>query len=234
MSKKRIRTFDDYSARLITARNPKSPVTEAYRTIRTNIEFSGIDTKIKTMVITSTLPNEGKSTVTANLGVSMATAGKKTLIIDGDLRNPTQHKIFNISTVLGLTNILMDDSLVLESMLTSPHPNLYVLTSGPLPPNPAELLGSERMRKFIYEMSLTFDMILIDTPPVLVVADAAITASYLDGVVLVAASGSATKERMVSAKDQLTKVKANLLGVILNKVPSGNGTYYYNYYYGSR
>ena len=232
--KKPSRTIDSYVAKLVTARNPKSPVSEAYRTIRTNIEFSGIDQKIKTLLVTSSVPTEGKSTVVANLGVSMAMSGKRTLIIDADLRNPTQFKCFNITTMLGLTNLLLDDSLTLDEVIACPEQeNLFILTSGPTPPNPAELLGSAKMKSMVSAMADHFDLVLIDSPPVLAVADSSILSSFVDGVILVAASGGVSKDHVLSAKEQLQKVKANVLGVILNKVPTGNGSYYYSYYYGS-
>ncbi|NLZ38424.1 MAG: CpsD/CapB family tyrosine-protein kinase [Firmicutes bacterium] len=223
---------EQYAERLITFRNPKSPVSEAFRTVRTNIEFVDIDHKIKTILVTSSISSEGKSTIASNLGVAMAMSGKRVLIIDADLRNPTQHKCFNVRNIRGLTNLLLDDTLLLEEVLIYPsQENLSLLTTGPLPPNPAELLGSERMRRFLTSLEDFFDLILIDAPPVLAVADASILGSYLDGVVLVTAAGEVPREQALLAKEQLMKVHAKILGVVLNKVPVGSGGYYHYYYY---
>lgn len=221
-----------YTDKLITSRNSKSPVSEAFRAIRTNIEFSDIDKNIKTIVATSSIQGEGKSVVTANLAVTMAMAGKKVLLIDADLRNPTMHKVFNIHNNIGITNLLLHDSLALEEVLITPKANLFLLPSGPLPPNPAELLGSIKMRELLSSLEKIFDFILLDAPPVLAVTDASILASYLDGVIIVAGSGQTSKDQAVAAKEQLLKVKANILGVILNKVPQSEGGYYYSYHYG--
>ncbi|HZK25103.1 MAG TPA: CpsD/CapB family tyrosine-protein kinase [Oscillospiraceae bacterium] len=231
MRKKRKKTTNPrYAERLITFRNPKSPVSEAFRTVRTNIEFSDIDHKLKTIMVTSSIPSEGKSTLTSNIAVAMAMSGKNILIIDADLRSPTQHKCFNVRNLHGLTNLLLDETLSLEDVLVYPsQENLILLTTGPLPPNPAELLGSERMRNFVASLANHFDVILIDAPPVLPVTDAAILASYVDGVVMVAAAGNVPREQALLAKEQLIKAKANILGVVLNKV-SANSKPYYGYY----
>lgn len=222
-----------YPEKLITSRNPKSVVAEAYRAVRTNIEFSSLDKSLKTILVTSAMQGEGKTVIAANIAVAMALSGKKTLIIDADLRNPTQHKVFNVGNNLGLTNILINDNLHLEEVIiTTPTSNLFILPSGPLPPNPAELINSNKMRNFIASLTHYFDTVIVDAPPVTVVTDAAILASYLDGVVLVAASGQVQKEQASTAGEQLRRVKANILGVVLNKVPA-NGSYFYNYYYGS-
>ncbi|MBT9141217.1 MAG: Tyrosine-protein kinase YwqD [Dehalococcoidia bacterium] len=221
-----------YPEKLVTARNPKSAVAEAYRAIRTNIEFSLFDKEVKTILFTSATQGEGKSVVSANIAVTMALGGKKTLIIDADLRNPTQHKIFNIGNNLGLTNMLINENLHPdEVIIAASTDNLFILPSGPLPPNPAELLNSQKMRGFIASLTNYSDIILVDAPPINVVTDAAILASYLDGTVLIAASGQVVKEQAAAAREQLNKVKANILGVVLNKTPA-NGSYSYNYYYG--
>jgi capsular exopolysaccharide synthesis family protein len=234
MRKKRKNRSRNYEAKLITSSDPKSPISEAFRTIRTNIEFSSIDKQIKNILVTSTIPSEGKSTIAANLGVTMAAAGKRVLLIDADLRNPALGKYFNKSSHVGLTNLLLDDNLGWEEVMLSPgQENLYLLTSGPIPPNPAELIGSNKMRSFVAAVSESFDVVLVDAPPVLAVADASILANYLDGVILVVGTGDATHEQTLAAKEQLQKAKANILGVILNKAPMQEG-YYYHYYYGSR
>ncbi len=234
-SKKKASNFADYAKKLITFRQPKSPASEAYRTLRTNIDFSSFDKEMKTLVLTSATPEEGKSTITANLGVAMAMVGKRVIILDADLRNPTQHKFFDASNNIGLTSLLINENLKLEDALAKTGiENLSLLPSGPLPPNPAELLVSKKMRNFFVYLRQEYDMILVDSPPIIAVSDASVLASYLDGVILVVAAGQVTKDEVQIAKEQLMKVKANLLGAVLNKVPLNGRGYYYYYYYGKK
>lgn len=217
--------------KLVTYNDPKSHVAEAYRVLRTNIMFSSIDKKIKTIVITSASPGEGKSTVAANFGITLAHADSKVLIIDCDLRKPTIHKKFGLSNRTGLTNILAQRLDFRKNIQTAAQiPNLFFITSGPLPPNPSELVGSEKMKDLMIELYEEFDYIILDTPPVGVVTDAAQLSSYMDGVVLVLESGSIEIEAAQRAKSLLSNVKANILGVVLNKIEAKtNG--YYKYYY---
>ncbi|GFR36689.1 CpsD/CapB family tyrosine-protein kinase [Thermobrachium celere] len=214
-------------------KNPKSPISESYRTLRTNIQFSSFDKEIKTIVITSSAPREGKSTTIGNLALVMAQSGKRVLLIDCDLRKPTVHKKFRLSNQIGLTNILIEDKNPFAVMQRY-NDNLFILTSGVLPPNPAEVVASNKLKKFIEDMRSHFDYILIDSPPVIAVTDAQILSSFLDGVILVVSSGEAEKELVKKAKDLLDKVNANILGVVLNKLElkSRKGYGYYYYYYG--
>lgn len=224
---------DAPSEKLITVRHPKSPISEAYRAMRTNLQFSSLDHPIRSMVVTSPNPVEGKSTTLANLGVVMAQAGKSVVLVDSDLRRPTLHKIFQVSNKTGLTNVLLDDRLVLDGHLQETGiENLRVLTSGPLPPNPSELLGSKRMAQFIELLKSKADVVVFDTPPALPVTDAAVLATQTDGVLLVADAGKTRRSAARQAVENLQKVGANVLGAALNRLsPGRSGGYYYYYYY---
>ena len=221
--------------KLITKINPKSPISEAYRSIRTNIEFSNIDKEIKTIVVTSSQQNEGKSTVIANLAVSFAgMENKKILILEGDLRNPTVHRLFNISNTHGITDILTGQKSFDECVHKTEIEGLEVLTCGKMPPNPAEMLASNKMKALIESLKDYYDYIFIDSPPIGIITDAGIISTYADGTILVVASKEVDIEMAQISKDRLEKVNANILGVILNKFEEANGAYgYYNYYYGA-
>lgn len=219
--------------KLILKSGAKSSLAESYRTLRTNVMFSSIDKSIKSIAITSSGPAEGKSTVTANFAIALAQAGGKVLIIDSDLRKPKIHKLFGLPNNIGLTNILVERMPWKEYITPVEElPNLYVMTSGPIPPNPAEILGSERMMSLVSEIKEDFDFVILDTPPVGVVTDAAIISSYVDGAILVVASGNVEIEAAQRAKTLLKNVNANILGVVLNKVPTKGSGYYKYYYYG--
>lgn len=218
---------------LIMHRKPKSPVAEAYRTLRTNIQFASFDKDIKTIVITSSGPTEGKSTTAGNLAISMAEMGRRVLLIDCDLRRPSIHKKFQISNQTGLSNLLVENIKV-EDAAVKFMDNLYILTSGKIPPNPAEMLSSNKMRNFIAEMKEQFDFIILDTPPVIAVTDAQILSTMADGVLLVVSSGQAEREAVERSKSLLVNVGANILGVVLNKVEiNSRRGYGYYYYYGN-
>lgn len=209
-------------------REPKSPIAEAYRTLRTNIQFSSIDKKIKTIVVTSSGATEGKSTTAANVAASFAQMGKKVLIIDADLRKPRQHKMFDISNKSGLTNVLFDSKSYNDYI--KKVDDIYVLTSGPIPPNPAEILGSSKMHKLIEQLKDHYEYIIIDTPPVSYVTDGAIMSSYSDGTLLVVATGQTDSRAAIAAKEQLDNVSANILGVVITKLPlKAKGYYKYHY-----
>ncbi len=236
MKKKEVQKRDSNIVKgLVTLKYPKSLASEAYRTLRTNIVFSSFDKDIQTLLVTSSTPEEGKSTTAVNLGVAIAVTGKRVLIVDADLRNPTQHKYFGFDNTMGLTNLMINEKLQLINVAhKTTVDNFFVLTSGPIPPNPAEILTSKKMRSFVKNLSKIYDMIIVDSPPVIAVTDASILASYLDGVILVVGSGSVRREQALYARDQLKKVKANLLGVVLNKMPLNRSGYYYNNYYGKK
>lgn len=217
---------------LIANSEAKSPVSEAYRTIRTNIKFSNIAGKeLKTIMLTSAIPNEGKSTTISNLAVVMAQAGHSVVVCDCDFRNPTQHKIFNL-TNKGLSNCVATGSNVMDIIQRTSIPNLYVLTSGPVAPNPSELLASQNMVDIFKELKQHFDYVLVDTPPIMPVTDAAVVSGKVDGTIMVIASGTVSPAIAVEAKTRLEQAGAHLLGVVLNKVDvAGNSHYGYGYYY---
>ncbi|GFR35682.1 CpsD/CapB family tyrosine-protein kinase [Thermobrachium celere] len=217
----------------IVEKKPKSPVSEAFRTLRTNLQFSSLDKEIQTIVVTSAGPSEGKSTTIGNLALTLQQSNKSVLLIDCDLRKPSIHKKFKISNSVGMSNILIEDTNP-EEIFHKYNDNLYILTAGTIPPNPAELLSTNKFRRFIENMKQKFDYILIDAPPVIAVTDAQILASFVDGVLLVVSSRQAEREQVKKAKELLEKVNANILGVVLNKVDlESNGKYSYYYYYGT-
>lgn len=217
---------------LIAHHSPKSPTSEQYRTIRTNIDFSQVDQTLRTIVVTSAGPGEGKSTTANNLGVVMAQQGKKVLMVDADLRKPTAHYTFRLPNTDGLTTVLTRQSKWEDTIAKTEVENLFVLTSGPIPPNPAELLASAMMKNFINQALEIFDVILFDSPPVLAVTDAQVLSSFSDGTVLVVACAQTEVEAAQEAKALLGKAKAKLLGVVLNrKEKKGKAGYYY--YYGT-
>lgn len=224
---------------LIAKVDAKSPVSEAYRTIRTNIQFSQIAGKeLKTILITSPTPNEGKSTTISNLGVVMAQAGKNVVVVDCDFRNPTQHKIFGLPNK-GISNCISAGDSLDSVMQATSVPNLWVIPSGPVAPNPSELLGSDRMSELLAELSARFDYVLVDTPPIMPVTDAAVMASKVDGVIMVIESGNVAPQVAKEAKKRLEQAGAHILGAVLNKVDVGAGHYGYGsgygyyYYYGN-
>ncbi|MGB9975795.1 CpsD/CapB family tyrosine-protein kinase [Thermovenabulum sp.] len=211
--------------------DPKSVVSEAFRVFRTNLQFASIDKPLKKILITSSVPREGKSSVAANLAVTLASAEKSVLLIDADLRRPKQNKIFYIENHIGLSNFLAEN-IELDSVIQSTViQNLYILPSGPVPPNPAEVLSSKKMKNFLEEVSQNYDYLIIDSPPVNSVADASILSTLVDGVILVTACHETEREALIVAKNQLEKVNARILGVVLNKVKENSGSYYYYYYY---
>ncbi|MEK6446649.1 CpsD/CapB family tyrosine-protein kinase [Priestia aryabhattai] len=217
--------------RLLSHNSPKNPVAEQYRTIRTNIQFSGVDEEIKSLILTSSGPAEGKSTTSTNLATVYAQQGLNVLLIDGDLRKPTAHYTFRLENHTGFTNVLTRQSLLGQAVQQTEIPNLYVLTSGPIPPNPSELLASKQMTEVLSEMKEQFDMVIFDTPPILAVADAQILANQVDASLLIVSSAKTEKDAALKAKDLLTQAKSKLLGAVLNNRKMEEGNYYY--YYGN-
>ncbi len=215
----------------ITERDKLSPISEAYRAIRTNLQFAGADKAIKTVVFTSSIPSEGKSTTDINLAIVMGQDHKRVLLIDADMRRPVLHRRFGLEN-RGLSNCFADNLSLKDVIQHDIAPNLDVVTSGPVPPNPAELLGSAKMQELLKEAEDAYDYVFLDMPPILVVTDAAVLGSQADGVILVVGSGDISPDEGRQAKDLLEKAHVNLLGVILNKVPQQHqGNYYYYYYY---
>lgn len=215
---------------LVVVNKPSSVVSEQFRTIRTNIQFSMIDETLRTIVVTSAGPTSGKSTIAANLAATFASKEKKVLLVDSDLRKPTVHKTFKVRNNDGLTTLLTDRNSHLDDVIYRTHTDgLYILTSGAIPPNPAELLASKRMEEIKQEMLDYFDMVIFDMPPLLAVTDAQVMASKTDGVLFVIPKGQASKEEVLKAKDLLEKVQANVLGAVLNRVEKSDDSYYYYY-----
>lgn len=218
---------------IITHHDPKSPAAEAFRVLRTNLQFMGLDAPLKSLLVTSASPGEGKSTVTANLAVAFAQAGARVCLVDADLRRPTAHKLFGLDNWNGLTTALVGQSPVEHSLRETAVEGLLVLPSGPIPPNPAELLGSQRMVRLLADLQDRFDLVLVDTPPVLAVTDACVLAPKVGGALVVARSGAVDRQQVVRAKESLEAVKAQVLGVVLDGLRTeSNGGHYY-YYYGS-
>lgn len=215
---------------LITVIHPKSQIAESYRTLRTNIHFSSFDKKVKTIVVTSSGPAEGKTTICANLAVVMAENGCRTILIDCDQRQSRLHKLFNISNERGLSDLLIGNIQLSEAFQKTEIPNLNIITSGTNPPNPSELLASEKMKNFIEDLKETYEYIILDTPPVVIVTDAQLISTYADGCVLVVASGEIERTAAIKAKQLLEKVNAKILGVVLNKVDVKQKNYS-GYYY---
>ncbi|MBE9906816.1 CpsD/CapB family tyrosine-protein kinase [Enterococcus casseliflavus] len=234
MSKKQERTgTETHAVSLITLIDPSSPISEQYRTIRTNIQFaSSVDKQIKTIVITSSGPGEGKSTTSANLAVVFAKSGQRVLLVDADMRKPTVYKTFSLSNAIGLSTVLSTSTSVLEASQKTVIDNLSVLTSGPKPPNPSELLGSARMNQVIEEVKNLYDIVIFDMPPVVAVTDAQIMASKVDGTLLVVRENVSRKESLTKAKDLLNMVQSRIIGVVYNGAEHAKDSGYY-YYYGN-
>ena len=217
---------------IISYNDPKSVISEQYRSIRTNIEYSNVDQNTKTILVTSSDKNEGKTTTVSNLAVSFANLNKKVLLIDCDLRNASIHKMFRLNNIYGLTDILAKDRAVDKCIQKTELENLYVLTAGSTPPNPAEILSSEKMKNLIEDLKNIYDYIFIDTPPIGLVTDAGVLSSFIDGVVLVVKSESVEKKYLEETKKKLDAVDARILGAILNSYKSEQKDYNYYSYYG--
>jgi len=217
---------------LITIESPRSPISEQYRTLRTNIQYASIDDELKTIMITSPNPGEGKSTTIANLAIVFAQQGKKVLLVDTDLRKPTIHYTFHIHNTVGLTNVLMKQSSLGDAIQQTPVTDLFILTCGTIPPYPAELLGSTVMTELITRLKVDFDIILFDTPPLLAVTDAQILANKCDASILVVKSGSTEKDEAIRAKDILVNSSSRVLGTVLNNKKMKDSQYQNTYYYG--
>ncbi|WP_320164536.1 CpsD/CapB family tyrosine-protein kinase [uncultured Trichococcus sp.] len=236
-SRKKIMKLDSQQRKglsLISKLRPKSVIAEQYRTIRTNIQFSMIDRDVKSIVLTSSGPWEGKSTTSANLASVFTDQGKRVLLVDADLRKPTVQRTFGLSNVEGLTTLLSEpDRAISEIIQQVTGTELHALTSGPIPPNPSELLNSNRMNTLMNQFAEMYDIIIYDMPPVTSVTDAQIMAAKADGVVFVIRHGVAQKDSVLNAKELLEMVNANILGVVFNGVEKKNAQSYYGYGYTS-
>lgn len=215
---------------LITFNKPKSVISEKFRGIRTNIMFSSADNDIQTVVFTSEKPAAGKSTISANVAITYAQAGYKTLLIDGDMRKPSQHYLFNTSNIDGLSNLILKRSDYSKAIHKTKTINLDLLTSGPVPPNPSELIGSENLLKIMNELEEIYDYIIIDTPPVITVTDAQLFSEIAQNVVYVVDTQSNDRNMVKKGKELIEKTGAKILGIVLNKSVEENTSSYYNYY----
>lgn len=214
----------------VLEKQPKSVEAESYRTLRTNIMYSSFDKEIKRILVTSSEPGEGKSTTSGNLALAFSQDEKKVILIDCDLRKPSIHKKFKISNNRGLSDVIIDKDKLNKSIQKRTE-YLDILTAGKIPPNPSEMLGSEAMSSLLDELSNIYDVIVLDTPPVLAVTDAQILSTKSDGALLVVRAEKTKKDTVMAAKGVLDKVNANILGTVLNGGDKNKGNYYY--YYGN-
>lgn len=216
---------------LISYMDPKSLNAEQFRTIRTNIEFAQLDKSMKNLLVSSSIPAEGKSTVASNLAYVIAQTDKRVLLVDADLRKPTVHRTFKLNNEQGLTTLLSNADLKFNQVVQhSRDLNLYFLPSGPIPPNPSEILGSGRMTLLMQELGQYFDIVIYDAPPITAVTDPQILATKVDGVVMVVRQGYTRKEEVKKAKEALDNVNANILGYVMNGKEIKDSAGYYAYY----
>lgn len=216
-------------SRLVVTNNSKSTISEQFRTLRTNLQFSSIDSELKTFCVASAAPASGKSLVAANLAATYAIEGQKVLLVDTDLRKPTVHKSFNLPNFKGITTLLSEKNTIPEVIQYTDVENLSIITSGPIPPNPSELLRSQKMTQIIEHFKMTFDIIIFDTPPILAVTDTQIISTKTDGVLFVVPKGDVKKEEVRKSAELLENVNAKVLGFIFNKVEKSEEEYYYYY-----
>lgn len=221
--------------RLATLLYPRSPAAEAYRTLRTNVEFACVDAPVRTLLVTSSIPSEGKTTTSGNLAVAFAQAGRTVILLDADLRKPGVHKPFNLPNISGLTSLLRTDDVAIDDVAQeTEEDNLRVITTGPLPPNPAELLASQRMKTILERLVAVADLVILDSPPLQAVTDAAILSSVTDGTLLVVDAGRTRRGAAGHGREALAKSGARILGVALNRLSQrAQADYVYYDYYGA-
>ena len=217
---------------LVMLDSGQSAGAEAYRVLRTNLQFAAVDRPLRTIVVTSPAPSEGKSFTAVNLALSLAQSGRRVVLVDTDLHRPRLHRLMGLPNGAGLTSALLEPQPKLDGLLQETEmPGLQVLTSGLLPPNPSEMLGSTRMRMLLNELLMEADTVILDSPPVVALSDAAILATQADGVLLVLEAGKTRREWATRASEALRRVNAHIVGVVLNRMPARGGGYYYYYYY---
>ncbi len=231
----RILNFDADNERLITLHKPRAPQAENFRSVRLNLDYASPDEELRSILITSAAPSEGKSTLASNLAIVMAQGGKRTVLIDGDMRRPKVHRIFDVPNMVGLSNLFLPSANgATDSISPTAIENLFVVSSGPLPPNPSELFYSRRAGEIIQNTEKVSDMVIVDTPPIATMTDAAAIARHVDGVVLAVRFGQ-TKQRVLDqALEALQQVNARILGLVITDIGNKNnryGNYYYNYRY---
>lgn len=207
---------------LITLTDPRSPAAEAYRTLRTNLTFAALDKPIETLIVTSAAPDEGKSTVLANLAITMAQGERRTILVDADLRRPGLHDIFGVANDQGLTSMIVEETTMDDPpLLDVGVGNLWLMPSGPTPPNPADILGSRRMEQAIAALKARADIVLFGAPPIVAVTDATVLGTKVDGVLLVVSAGRTRREHAQQAKEHLERVHVRIVGAVLNNAPRG-------------
>ena len=205
---------------------PKSIDAEAYRSLRSNIEYSSFDDEYRVIVVTSSVPGEGKSTTSGNLAIALAQSGNSVLLVDCDMRKPSIHKKFKISNAAGTAELLLRKKLF-EEVANKYNENLTIITAGKIPPNPSEMLASRAMTAFIEEMKKEFKYIILDTPPLQAVTDAQVLSTKADGVLLVVRAGSTKREMVLNSVDSINKVHGKVIGTVLNGVENKKNNYYY-------
>jgi len=207
---------------LVTLTNPQGAAAEAYRTLRTNLTFAALDRPLETLLVTSAAAGEDKSTVLANLAVAMAQSERRTILVDADLRHPSLHEVFGVSNERGLTTMMIDQAAAGDPPLVALGvENLWLLPSGPLPPNPADLLGSSRMDAALTRLKSQADIVLLDAPPVILVTDAAVLSTKVDGVLLVVAAGRTRRDQARQARTLLDRARAHVVGAVLSNATRG-------------
>lgn len=225
----RVNSSEDESPQV--GKYPRSPLAEAFRSLRTNIEFMSVDDPLETILVSSPDASEGKSFIATNLSASMVHSGRKTLLVDADLRNPSLHRYLGLDNRVGLSDLLRGAVQPMDAIQILDGGDLLVITSGPLPPNPTELLGSKRMSDILKNLFQFVDVIILDGPP-FIVSDASVLSSKVSGVLLVVRTGHTRRKRAASTMEQLNRARGKVLGVILNQLPRSNSEYYA--YYGAR
>lgn len=212
---------------LVALSEPQSAAAEAFRTLRTNIQFAGLDRTLQLISVTSAGVDEGKSAVAANLAITMAQAEQRVVLVDCDLRRPALHTLFGLNNEQGITTMLLASEGTAAPLQATSVPGLSLLASGPLPPRPADILGSRRFGEILQSLRDSADVVIIDTPPVLAVTDAVVLAPRVDGVILVMRAGHTRREPAKQAKTVLEKAKANIVGIVLNDAELNATTDYY-------
>ena len=230
MTRKRKEEEDGHRVAITDGRSAAS---EAYRTLRTNIQFMTLDNLTRSILVVGAHPECGKTTTVTNLALALAQAGSSVLIVDTDLRRPKIHNIFGCKNFFGLTTMLIENNLNMNAARHKTQiPNLDIIPSGPVPPNPAELLASRKMQKTLKEFQSRYDYVVLDSPPMMSIADASLLAQLADATIMVVAYGETTREEAQKVHQQLSLAKANLIGVVINGIPPHQDPYgYYGYYY---
>ena len=234
MAKKKNKSQEISSDKLVALHHKKSPATEAFRTIRTNLQFMSPDKELKVIMVTDSEAGIGKSTVASNLALTFSMTGQKTLLIDTDMRKPMLHKLFDLPNFQGLSSYLAGDQDEIEDLIQEcKHSGTFLLPAGPIPPNPSEMLNSKKMEDLIKKCKKESAITIIDAPPLLPVTDALLLSQKVDGVIMVAETNQTKKEVFTKGIERLQQVNANILGTILNKYPVNKSSYYTyeNYYY---